>query len=403
MQELFLAIFHDFLDQVLQEDILPLRSSRFSRTVSEASSEFREKKMSQTPQVTVSVPGRICLFGEHQDYHGLNVLSMAMDLRMRFTARPRDDDSLVIEMPDIGKKLMIRPHEEIRYEEERDYLRSVVNVLKRRGVVLGKGCDVTITSEIPINAGCSSSSAMVIGWTKLLLELNDHPSKDDLVEIARIGHAAEVVEFDEPGGMMDHYTCSLGGLLWIDCADPIAVERLDADISGFVLCNSLEQKDTTGVLGRSKEGVRDGVKLLHEIHPDFSLKESSLRETLPRLEKIPERERGMVSATLRNRDIAREARQRIVEGDLDAIGRLLDAHHQILRDNLEISTPKIESMIAAAKNAGARGCKINGSGLGGTMIAHAPGREEQVAEAVRKLDADAYIVKMAEGVRVENS
>ncbi len=359
--------------------------------------------MSQTSQVTVSVPGRICLFGEHQDYHGLNVLPMAIDLRMRFTARPRSDDCLVVEMPDIEKKVTIRPCEEIRYEEKRDYLRSTVNVLKRRGVGFAKGYDVTITSEIPINAGCSSSSAMAIGWVKLLLEVNNHPSKDDYVEIAKIGHAAEVLEFNEPGGMMDHYTCSLGGLLWIDCADPIAVERLDADISGLVLCNSLEKKDTTGVLGRSKEGVRDGVKLLRELHPDFSLKKSSLRETLPRLEKIPERERGMVYATLRNRDIARAARQRIVEADLDAIGKLLDAHHEILRDKLGISTPKIESMIAAAKGAGARGCKINGSGLGGTMIAYAPGREEQVAEAVRKLDADAYIVKMAEGVRVENS
>ena len=359
--------------------------------------------MSQTSQVTVSVPGRICLFGEHQDYHGLNVLSMAMDLRMRFIARPRSDDLLVVDMPDTRKKLTIRPHEEIRYEEKRDYLRSVVNVLKRRGVEFGKGCDVTITSGIPINAGCSSSSAMAIGWVKLLLEVNNHPSKDDYVEIAKIGHAAEVLEFNEPGGMMDHYTCSLGGLLWIDCADPIAVEHLDADIGGFVLCNSLEQKDTTGVLGRSKEGVRDGVKLLRGIYPSFSLKESTLADALSYLEKIPEREAGMVHATLRNRDITREARQRIVEGDLDAIGKLLDAHHEILRDNLEISTPKIESMIAAAKDAGARGCKINGSGLGGTMIAYAPGREEQVAEAVRELDADAYIVKMADGVRVENS
>jgi galactokinase len=328
---------------------------------------------------------------------------MAIDLRMKFAARPRDDDLLVVDMPDIDKKLTISPHEEIRYEEKRDYLRSVVNVLKRRGVKFGGGHDITITSGIPINSGCSSSSALVIGLAKLLLELNDDPLKDDLVEIAKIGHAAEVLEFKEPGGMMDHYTCSLGGLLYIDCADPVAVERLDADISGVVVCDSLEQKDTTGVLGMLKKGVRDGVKLLREIDPDFSLKTSALKDALPHLEKIPESERSMVYATLRNRDITREARKRIVAGDLDAIGRLLDAHHAILRGELRISTPKIESMIAAAKNAGAQGCKINGSGLGGTMIAYAPGSEEQVADAVRKLDADVHIVKMAEGVRVENS
>ncbi len=357
--------------------------------------------MPQIAEVTVSVPGRICLFGEHQDYHGLRVIAMAIDLRMRFSAEPRNDNTLVVMMPDIDSELLVKLQEEIRYEVKRDYLRSVVSVLKRRGVKLGRGYNITITSDIPINAGVSSSSAMVVGWAKLLLELVENPLKDDFLEIARIGHAAEVLEFNEPGGMMDHYTCSLGGLLHIDCADPIAVERLNDDIDGFVLCDSLEKKDTTGILAMLKNGVCSGVSLLRKMDKDFSLGRTSLKRALPCLEKLPERERAMVYATLRNRDITIEARQRIMQSDRCAIGKLMDEHHEMLRDKLGISTENIESMIAAAKEAGALGCKINGSGAGGTMIAYAPGMEEQVAKAVRKLGADAYLVRESEGVRVE--
>lgn len=78
---------------------------------------------------------------------------------------------------------------------------------------------------------------------------------------------------------------------------------------------------------------------------------------------------------------------------------MLNAHHLILKNELEISTPKIESMIRVAKKAGALGCKINGSGLGGTMIAFAPGREKEVEKALRRIGAKAYILKQSQGVQ----
>lgn len=357
--------------------------------------------MEGNSQVTVSVPGRICLFGEHQDFLGLSVIAMAIGLRMKFTAIARQDNALVIKMPDIDQELTILPHEDVIYDRKRDYLRSVVNVLKRRGVKFGSGYTVSITSDIPINAGVSSSSAMVIGWAKLLLELCSDPRRNDPEEIAKIGHAAEVLEFKEAGGMMDHYTCSLGGLVYIDCVEPIGIQQLDADIDGFVLCNSCEKKDTTNVLKSSKEGVRNGVSLLKELHPRFSLSDTAMGEAEPFLEHLPERERTMVYANLRNRDICWEARRELERSDFSKMGRLLDEHHEMLRDSLGISTPKIEKMIQAAKRAGALGCKINGSGGGGTMIAYAPGHENDVANAMWHLDAEAWIVKKAQGVRVE--
>jgi galactokinase len=37
-------------------------------------------------RIKVSAPGRICLFGEHQDYLGLPVITAAIDLRLELTA-----------------------------------------------------------------------------------------------------------------------------------------------------------------------------------------------------------------------------------------------------------------------------------------------------------------------------
>ncbi len=58
-------------------------------------------------------------------------------------------------------------------------------------------------------------------------------------------------------------------------------------------------------------------------------------------------------------------------------------------------------MIETSLGSGALGAKINGSGGGGCIFAYAPGKSKEVAEALQKLGARTYEVKMDEGVRVE--
>jgi len=64
------------------------------------------------------------------------------------------------------------------------------------------------------------------------------------------------------------------------------------------------------------------------------------------------------------------------------------------------STEKIEKMIQVAKDAGALGGKINGSGGGGTMLAYAPGKEKEIAKALEKAGGEPYIIKISEGAKL---
>ncbi|MFX0205781.1 MAG: GHMP kinase, partial [Candidatus Hodarchaeota archaeon] len=97
-----------------------------------------------------------------------------------------------------------------------------------------------------------------------------------------------------------------------------------------------------------------------------------------------------------NRDLTLLAKELLQHQDPDPeeIGILLTKHHEILRDSLECSTPKIEKMIQAANRAGAYGSKIVGSGSGGCMIAFAPNAPEKVLETIRNTGANAFSVKM---------
>ena len=79
---------------------------------------------------------------------------------------------------------------------------------------------------------------------------------------------------------------------------------------------------------------------------------------------------------------------------------MLSDHHQILRDVLHVSTPKIESMLNAALNAGALGGKINGSGGGGCMFAYSPESPETVVQAIESVGGKAYIIQSDEGTKL---
>jgi galactokinase len=111
----------------------------------------------------------------------------------------------------------------------------------------------------------------------------------------------------------------------------------------------------------------------------------------------------VVAGNLLNRDILLTARAMFESGSIDhrELGRLLDEHHAVLRDDLEISTPKIERMLAAAKREGAYGGKINGSGGGGAMFVYAPESAEAVAKALEDEGGKSYIIHMGEGARIE--
>ena len=52
----------------------------------------------------ISTPGRICLFGEHQDYLGLPVIPMAISLRTRLIGKNRSDRKFIINKPDLNEE-----------------------------------------------------------------------------------------------------------------------------------------------------------------------------------------------------------------------------------------------------------------------------------------------------------
>jgi galactokinase len=358
-------------------------------------------------QVTASTPGRICLFGEHQDYLGLPVIAAAISRRIQVsasrTSESGDARSFRLALPDINSQIDIPfSGTELPYTTERDYFRSAINVLLRDGFRFSVGMSGEVRGNIPINAGASSSSALLVSWLNVLTRLADEPRTLSLTRLAELAYRAEVLEFGEPGGMMDHYATSVGRVIYLESEPVPKLTQLRPELGAFVLGDSGEPKDTLAILGRTKFAMRSILARINSVNPNFSLHNTTLTDAAEFKTQLTKTEYNLLQGNLTDRDLLRDALTVLQAPQLDhtRLGQLLTAHHAVLRDAKRISTPKIDRMLDAALGAGALGGKINGSGGGGCMFAYAPQNAEVVAEAITQTGGRAWVVTVADGTRL---
>jgi len=351
--------------------------------------------------LSVSAPGRLCLFGEHQDYFGLPVLAAAIDLRIRVTGQRCPDKKLVLDLPDIGGRHDWPLGWNLDYSHKRDYLKSAVNILARKKIQLKSGWECRISGEIPINSGTASSSALQVAWVTFLLTAAGNPLADNPDAAAELAFESEVAEFNEPGGKMDHYTSALGGVVSIHFSKKLRARTLSPNLEEFVLADSMVRKNTTGTLGFIKSHVLSAVKKIRRKNPGFSLEESAIQEVEAAEKELLPVEKRLLTGTLMTRDITAEGEGLLQaeKMDHDYFGDLLCRQQKILRDYLRISSPRINKMVETALEAGALGAKINGSGEGGCIFAYCPGRAPEVARELENLNSRVYTVRVDQGVR----
>jgi len=95
----------------------------------------------------------------------------------------------------------------------------------------------------------------------------------------------------------------------------------------------------------------------------------SLREaTLELARTLPSPLAERVTHVITENERVEAAVRALGEGNLDALGELLNASHASLRDQYEVSTPAVESAVGRLLDAGAVGARIMGGGFGGHVL-----------------------------------
>ncbi len=355
-------------------------------------------------KITSLAPGRTCLFGDHQDYLGLPVIACAINRDIKLIAEENQTNTFVLNMIDINEIRVIDIRTTFEKLEPRDYFASSLRVLRRHGCVPTVGYNITITGDIPINSGTSSSSALLMAWIQFLITAFGTDEEVTPEIIAKIGYASEVLEHGEPGGMMDHFSIGVGNIVHINTKDPFSYKVIGTNLKGLITGVSGVPKETIGLIGELKGNALMAIDIVKHNFPNFDLNTSEIGDIDRYRNCLPDRLIPFFEAALRNYHYTKEALKEFEKPvlDLKKIGELMNQHHEVLRDLLKITVPRIDNMINAALRAGAYGAKIVGSGGGGSIVVIAdPIKEASVIDAILKAGAlEAYSVSVDPGVRI---
>ncbi|MEM9382380.1 MAG: galactokinase [Planctomycetota bacterium] len=347
-------------------------------------------------------PGRVNLFGGHLDYNGGPVLPTAIDRGTFFAVRPRGDGRvrLASTFTDDAFDGHAGRLPASRTGNWFDYPLGVVRALAdsdpARADRLAGGFDVLFGGNLPVGAGLSSSASICVGTAFSLDAAFDLGLRPEERVAAALG--AERGFVGVQCGIMDPYAVGFARprhVLWLDCKDE-SYEHLPLDFDRVaigVVDSGVQRALARGEFNRRVDECAEAFRALRPHAPGAEVLRDVPRAVLDEraadLDPVVARRARHVIEEVERTFAAREA---LLGGDLERLGRSMVDTHASLRDLFECSSPELDDLVAAAVDAGgALGARLTGAGFGGcvVMLVRA-GEEERVTEAVSRRFEEQY-------------
>jgi galactokinase len=366
------------------------------------------------PRAAASAPGRVNLIGEHTDYNGGPVLPIAIAARTTAAVGPAEPGLLEAVSSNGGAVVRVRWQEQLPLGWGA-YVAGVVRELWAADALPaggGGGVRVAVTSDVPVGAGVSSSAALTVSVAKAISELAG--AKLTGRQLAGVAFRAEQDHVGVRCGVMDQTIAALAKpnhALLLECA---SLEVTQIPFRGRLLLVDTGTRHNlgTGGLNERRAECEAAVKQLKvDLLPELVWLASWPAEWLARLKralKDPIRARAVhvVGETARTRFGA----QLLSQGKLKPFGGLMFESHESCRRLYECSAPELDTVVHAAKRAGALGARLTGAGWGGAAIVLVGKGEKKIVDAITRAFVKAYgrepaisAVTASAGARVEKA
>jgi galactokinase len=305
-------------------------------------------------------PGRVNLIGDHTDYNEGFVLPVAIDLGCVIRAKPNDDGVVRLRSEALDGNVVLAADGSTQPTDVEDvwgrYAAGVVGTLAERGRPAA-GIDAVVSSTIPIGAGLSSSAALEVALGLALCDAGGFELPP--LELAIACQEAEQIATGVPCGIMDQLA-SLAGrhnhALLIDCRSlEVTPIPLPPRLAVLIVHSGMSRALVDSAYAERREACESVAALLGL---------SSLRDAT--LEQVADEPRARHVVTENARVL--EAARALEDGDVAALGPLLNESHASLRDDFEVSTPELDALVEALRDAGAIGARLTGAGFGGCVV-----------------------------------
>jgi len=231
-----------------------------------------------------------------------------------------------------------------KFEEAKQ---SIINVLSFLDIdIENQKLLLTFEGDLYAASGVGASAAQC---TSLARALNDEFNLElDDEMINKAAYEGEKGYHGTPSGI-DNTVSTYGGLIWFEknlSGGKNQMDKLKSKNKMFLVIGN------TGETASTTEVVRDVKKFKDE--------------NLDRFEKIFENYKAL----------AIDAKKALIDSDVKTIGHLMNKNHELLQE-ITVSGEINDLIVKIARDNGALGAKMTGTGRGGLVIALAPDKDTQ--------------------------
>jgi galactokinase len=324
----------------------------------------------QTPSSLAQAPGRVNLIGEHTDYNGGYVLPLAIDRAARIACRPREDGRIRVQAIDFDETVefdiaALQPGKAAGHWSE--YVKGMAWSLREADIPV-RGWDGVLGSDVPIGAGLSSSAAIELAVARACQVSAGF--EWDPAQIALRAQFAENAWVGVNCGIMDQLISAAaqeGSALLIDC---LSLETTPVPLPASLRVVVLDTATRRGLVESAYNERRTQCEEAARVLGVKWLREASLGLLDVRALELDEvtlrRARHVISEDERTLAAVEASRAE----DVATLGRLLDESHASLRDDFEVSSAALDTMVACARREpGCVGARMTGAGFGGCALA----------------------------------
>lgn len=379
--------------------------------------EFQKLYGAEGELRTYFAPGRVNLIGEHTDYNGGHVFPCALTLGTYAVVRAREDRGLRFYSMNFGSLGVLEtslddlvPHKEASWT---NYPKGVMWAFEKRGFHLTHGLDIAIFGDIPAGSGLSSSASLEV-LTGIILKDTFGFDQVSMPEIALIGQDSENNFNGCNCGIMDQFASAMGRkdhAIFLDTSTleyqyaPVLLEDAKIVITNSKVKHSLVNSAYNDRRRECETALSDlqtvtQIKTLGDLsNEDFESFQSAIKDPV-----CLKRARHAVHENQRTI----QAVEALKNNDIALFGKLMNASHESLKTDYEVSCPEIDLLVDLAQSMpGVIGSRITGGGFGGCTVSIV--KNDTVDRFVKEIgsayqketghEAEFYIVEIGDGAR----
>jgi galactokinase len=358
-----------------------------------------------TPLVAFA-PGRINLIGEHTDYQEGFVFPAAVSQGIWVGIQKNELSVCRLYSMDFAQEFSF----ELDFISPKNghwatYVMGMCALMKQSGYGV-RGFDMVIGGTIPVGSGLSSSAALSVAIGTSISGLFDFhiPKKN----IALYAQKSEHLYAGVKCGIMDPYASAFGAegkALLLDCRSsthdevPLFLE----DYSLILVNTNVKHSLADSAYNKRQEACEESVRILQSEYPQIQTLRDLDKSDLGNVEQLlPKVLFPKAKHVITECGRVHEAAEALKSGDLINFGKLLNASHQSLSQDFEVSCPELDFLAEKAQELDfVLGARMMGGGFGGCTINLVKTSELEAFQAALKLPYEVAFQKTPDFIPVE--